>query len=328
MKDYSNYLTHKHNQEGLSHDDLHQSNLDQDSGSDKDHGHGLRADSSRVLFWSLLITFGFSIVEGVGGYLTHSITLQSDALHMLTDAAGILIAYLANHISKRPATVNLTFGYGNAEAIGSLINCIFTLILTLGLLFEVLHRFVKPVEVHGYGLFVVASIGLLVNCILAFKLSQHSHSLNVKAAFIHTLGDLLASLVAIIAGVVIYFTNLSIVDPILSLIVIGILIASNYKLIKKSLRVLMAGVPEGLDYIQVGRDIEAIKGIISVHDLHIWYMTANKAALSSHVIADDPSTWQESLLVCQRMLSEKHGIEHVTLQYEFKPDCQNIKCCN
>jgi len=325
MHKYSHYLSHDDWQQGMSHDDHHQSNL-----ANNPYPKGLsakqRRQSGTVLLWSLIITFVFAIVEGIGGYYTHSIALQSDAIHMLTDAAGLLIAYIANNISKRPATVNLTFGYGNAEAIGALMNCVFTLVLTLALLFEVVHRFFVSVEVHGYGVFVIATIGLLINLILALILFRYSNSLNIKAAFIHVLGDLLGSIVAVVAGVIIYFTGISIVDPILSLVVILLLLVSNYNLIKKSLRVLMAGVPEQLDYIQIGQDMEKIEGIAGVHDLHIWYMTANKAALSAHIVARDPYLWQDSLKACQKMLAEKYHIEHITLQYEFKPDylCMNF----
>jgi cobalt-zinc-cadmium efflux system protein len=244
MHKYSHYLTHGDWQEGMSHDDHHQNNLDGHSRHNGLSNKGSRQQTSLVLLWSLIITFVFAIIEGVGGYYTHSIALQSDAIHMLTDAAGLLIAYVANNISKRPATVNLTFGYGNAEAIGALINCVFTLVLTFGLLFEVLHRFFDRQEVHGLGVFIIATGGLIVNLVLAFVLSRHDYSsLNIRAAFIHVIGDLLGSIVAIVAGAVIYLTGISIVDPILSLVVIMLLLTSNYNLIKKALRVLMAGVP-------------------------------------------------------------------------------------
>jgi cobalt-zinc-cadmium efflux system protein len=289
----------------------------------------IRETSGRVLFWCLIATFTFSIVEGVGGYLVHSIALQSDAVHMLTDAAGLMIAYFANVISKRPATVHLSFGYGKAEVVGALINCMFTTILTFWLLFEVAGRFLHPVEVQGAMMFVVASIGLLVNAGVVFILSKSgAHSLNTKAALLHAMGDLLASLVAIIAGAVIYFTNWSIVDPLLSLVVICLLIFSNYNLMKKSIIILMAGVPDHLSYEQVGKDILEVHGILEVHDLHIWYMSANKTALAAHVVACNPTDWPQILKNCQKMLLDKHQIDHVTLQYEFDDlKCQETGCC-
>ncbi|MCE2706067.1 MAG: cation diffusion facilitator family transporter [Proteobacteria bacterium] len=327
MDKQSSYLSHQEIQNGFAHDDTNQNNLDHQSHTLHSHNHNFRAEHSRILFWCLIITFSFAIIEAIGGYFTHSITLQSDAVHMLTDAAGLLIAYIANNISKKPATSFLTFGYGHAETIGALINCIFTLILTAGLLVEVAERFLNPVAIHGYSLFIIASIGFIINGAVAFILSKFSESLNTRAAFIHAMGDLLGSAIAIIAGIIIYFTNFSLIDTILSLIVIIILITSNFKIIKKAMRILMAGVPEHLNYEMVGQDLEEIDGIIGVHDLHIWHMSANKAALSAHIVVNDPSIWQESLSQCQKMLATKHGIEHVTLQYEFKPDCLNMKYC-
>ncbi|MCX8514475.1 MAG: hypothetical protein RL017_277 [Pseudomonadota bacterium] len=321
---YSSYLDHQDYQKGLSHDDDNHSNIKHSH----HHSHldNMRDTNSSVLKFCLIITFCFSFIEAISGYLTNSVTLQSDALHMLTDAAGLLIAYFANNISKRPATINLTFGYGKAEALGAMINCVFTIILTLFLLVEVIYRFVHPVEVKGLGLFVVAGIGFLVNSIIAFTLAKNSHSLNIKAALIHTLGDLLASIIAIIAGVLIIFTHMNIIDPLLSLIVIIILIVSNYSLIKKSAIVLMAGVPEYLSYEQVGKDLAAIDGVIGVHDLHIWYLTANSAALSAHIVASNPLNWEQVLSKCQRMLKNKHQIEHITLQYEFDKNPEIIYC--
>ena len=330
-KKYSNYLTHEEKQEGQSHNDHNHNNLDtpkhdhsSHSHHKHSHGHGghghshdIRDKNSKVLAFCLIMTFTFAFIEGIGGYFTKSIALQSDAVHMLTDAAGLLIAFLANKISQRAATVNLTFGYGKAEAIGALVNCIFTMILTVGLLIEVIGRFFVPVTVHGFGLFIIAGIGFVVNAIVAFVLSRDSDSLNIKAALIHTLGDLLASGIAIVAGVIIYYTGYSITDPILSLVVITILIISNYSLIKKSMIVLMAGVPDYLNYEDVGKDIEAIEGVVAVHDLHIWYMSTNQVALSAHVIASNPSSWQEILLKCQQMLLAKHKVGHITLQHEF-----------
>ncbi|MCE3268270.1 MAG: cation transporter [Burkholderiales bacterium] len=322
----SNYLVHDGNNPKPTHDDHNHSNMDHSVHKHShnhgvgghSHAHNFRDTNGRMLFWCLLITFGFSFVEGIGGYITNSVTLKTDAVHMLTDAAGLLLAYIANIISKRPATINLTFGFGKAEAIGALVNCVFTIVLTLGLLIEAITRFFNPVAVAGGGLFIIACLGLLVNGGVALVLSKGMESLNTRAAFIHALGDMLGSGVAIIAGGIIYMTGFSMADPILSVFLIIFMIVSNYKIIKASSIVLMAGVPAHLSYEQVGRDLEAIPGIISVHDLHIWYMSANQSALSAHIVARDPMSWQKTLILCQEMLEEKHQIEHVTLQHEFE----------
>src|SRR5579863_4779703 len=322
----NNYLAHDGNDPKPTHDDYNHSNTDHsehrhshnNGGSGHSHMHDFRDTNGRILFWCLLITFGFSFIEGIGGYITHSVTLKTDAVHMLTDAAGLLIAYIANIISKKPATINLTFGFGKAEAIGALINCIFTIILTFGLLLEAIMRLIHPVTVAGGGLFIIACIGLIVNGGIALVLSKSMESLNTKAAFIHALGDMLGSVVAIVAGGIIYMTGFSLADPILSLFLIIFMIVSNYNIIKRSSIVLMAGVPAHLNYEQIGRDLESIPGITSVHDLHIWYMSANQSALSAHIVAKDPMSWHKTLILCQEMLEEKHNIDHVTLQHEFE----------
>lgn len=323
-----NNIKHNH-KEHSQHDHSHHHGHDHDhDGHSHNHAEMIRETSGKVLFWCLIATFTFSLVEGIGGYLINSIALQSDAVHMMTDAAGLMIAYFANVISKRPATVQLSFGYGKAEVVGALINCMFTTVLTIWLLFEVVNRFMQPVEVHGASLFVVAALGFLVNGVIVFVLSKNSHSLNTRAAMIHAMGDLLGSLVAIIAGAIIYFTNWSIVDPLLSLVVIVLLIVSNFSLMKKSVVILMAGVPEHLDYEAVGKDLQVIKGVVEVHDLHIWYMSANKAALAAHVVACKPEAWPEILKSCQKMLLDKYQIDHVTLQYEFDDlKCKEVGCC-
>lgn len=325
----SKFLHHEQHHEGNPHDDMNQSNIGHHHHDDHNHDHhhhSFRDKNAKVLLLCLAVTFIFAIVEGLGGYFTHSIALLSDALHMLTDAAGLLIAYVANNISKKPATINLTFGYGKAEAVGALVNCTFTIVLTLALLIEVLHRLFEPVEVHGSGLFIIATCGFIINGLVAFILMQGENSLNTKAALLHALGDLFASLVAIVAGAIIYYTHLSIVDPILSLIVIFILIVSNYRLIKQSTIVLMAGVPDYINYEEVGRDLKKVEGVLDVHDLHIWYMSANIPALSAHIIAKTPYNWNDILKACQEMLSNKYEISHITIQQEFDP-CPDMHYC-
>ncbi len=322
-----------HNETGnVAHGDAGHNNLDNvtisHNGEDHQHHHNLRKTSGKLLFWCLIATFSFSLVEGVSGYIINSIALQSDAVHMMTDAAGLMIAYFANVISKKPATTNLTFGYGKAEVLGALINCMFTTVLTIWLFFQVISRFLDPVEIHGASLFIVASLGFLVNGVIVWVLSKNTQSLNTKAAMIHALGDLFGSLVAIIAGGIIYFTGWSLADPILSLVVIILLIVSNFKLMKKSAIILMAGVPEHVNYEQVGQDLLDIDGILDVHDLHIWYMSANQTALAAHVVACNQQDWPEILMSCQKMLLTKYQIDHVTLQHEFdEVKCKDTGCC-
>jgi cobalt-zinc-cadmium efflux system protein len=320
MNKVKNYSVHNYNDlSGIAHDDDHHNNLDNDHGKISIHDHHsshTRDVSSKILLGCLIITFLFSIIEAIGGYLIKSIALQSDAIHMFTDAIGLLIAYVANKISKKPANLILTFGYGKAEALGALINCLFTFMLTIGLIVEVVQRLWTSVEVSGSWLFLIALFGIIVNGVIAYTLSK-SDSLNTKAAFLHALSDMFGAFIALIAGVIIYYTGIYLVDPILSIILIILLLISNYRLIKKSILVLMAGVPPHLDYNKIGEDIESIEGVLGVHDLHVWYISANQVALSAHITTKAGDLdWVQILNNCQKMLSNKHRIKHVTLQYE------------
>ncbi len=319
------YLDHNNNSTELPHNDFNHYNHNY-------HKHGysnnFRNQNNQILTFCFLISTCFTIIEAIGGYITNSIALKSDALHMLTDSIGLLIAIFANKISQKAANNILTYGYGKAEAIGSLINAIFTLILTIGLLIEVITRFFKPITINSIGLFIIASIGLIVNLIVAYLLSKAQNSLNIKAVLIHTLGDVLASIIAIVAGVIIYYTGFNLADPLLSLIVIIILIVSNFNLIKHSIIVLMGGVPDYINYEQVGQDLETINGVLEIHDLHIWYMSTNQTALSAHLIIKCPNEWGAILSEAQHMLITKHNIHHITLQHEFCHNNTPIKNCD
>lgn len=315
-----------HGQNDSSHHDAGHANLDHlvHSHSHASHLHNLREKSGKVLLVCLSLTFSLALFESVGGFIIHSIALQTDAIHMFADAAGLVIAYFANKISKRPANESLTFGYGKAEVVGALINCMFTTMLTVGMLFEACYHLIYPAEVAGGHLLWIALVGLCMNGVIALILSQNNHSLNMKAALIHTLGDMLGALAAIVAGGVIYLTGWSIFDPLLSLVIIFILLYSNYGVMKRSIIILMAGTPPHLNYQDVGNELLAVEGVKEVHDLHIWSISANTAALASHIVVCDAKSWQGVLLDCQKMLFDKYAIEHVTLQHEYS----DAACCS
>ncbi len=326
---FSKYLVHNEYQQGFAHDDQHHSNIEgfeKLSQFSQNPILNFRNQNAKLLIFCLIITTVFSMVEALSGYYFKSLILETDALHMLGDSAGLFIALIANQISKKPATINLTFGYGKAEALGALINCFFTIIITLFLFYEIFVRLFDSVVINAHGLFIVATIGFFVNALIIFILSINLKSLNIKAAFIHSIGDLIASLITIISGIVIYFTHFNFLDTILSFILVFILFYSNINLIKKSAIVLMSGVPDYLDYEKVGKDLSAIDGVIGIHDLHIWYMTANIVALSAHIIINKETSWDAVLLDSQKILKEKYKIEHVTLQNEVQNIYQDFIC--
>ncbi|AXK39450.1 cation diffusion facilitator family transporter [Crenobacter cavernae] len=311
---------HAHNEHDhlhTPHDDDHVANHEQ-----RVHGHGLaghaaRAASSRSLTLALAITFGYALVEAAGGVWSGSLALLSDAGHMLTDSMALFLAVLMARVSQKPASNHHSYGMGRAEVVGAFINGLFMLGVIVFIAVEAVARMLHPLPVNGAGVMAIALVGLAVNLLSAWVLSQGAHSLNSRAALLHVMGDLLGSVAAIVAGAVIYFTGWTLADPILSVLVALLILNSTWRLLRQSLLVLMEGVPAHLDYNKVGRGLAAVPGVLSVHDLHIWTMSAERVALSAHLRVASPGEWPRVLAHCQRTLSGRYGIDHITLQPEW-----------
>jgi len=281
-----------------------------------DH-HDHRHASVRALRFALCITFGFSLVEALGGWWSGSLALLSDAGHMLTDSLALLLAVMMARLSVRPASNRHSYGMGRAEVVGAFVNSLFMVAVVIFIAVEAVARMLSPQPVNGEGVIGIALVGLLVNLAAAWALSQGAHSLNSRAALLHVLGDLFGSVAAIISGAVITFTGWLLIDPLLSLLVAGLILASTWRLLRESLLVLMEGVPAHLNYQTVGMQLVRIDGVHSVHDLHIWHMSAERIALSAHLAVEAPERWHSILFDCQRMLAREFGIDHVTLQPEW-----------
>jgi cobalt-zinc-cadmium efflux system protein len=275
--------------------------------------------SQSVLAWSLVLTLGFAVVEVVTGVMSNSLALISDAGHMVTDAAALGLALLAQIIAKRPPSARHSFGFGRAEALAAFVNSLVLLLLVGWIGYEALSRFSHPEEVHGATVFIVAGIGLAVNLVLAWLLSRGDSNMNTRAALVNVLGDLLGSVAALVSGAVIYYTGWMQIDPLLSLFVALLILKSTVGVLRESYHFLMGGVPEQIDYIKVGADLELVEGVCSVHDLHVWDMSPGEPALIGHVEITDLTRWPEILQRIKAMLLEKHGIDHTTLQAEVAP---------
>lgn len=284
---------------------------------DASHHHYDENRNQGVLGWSLLLTFGFALVEATTGFWSNSLALISDAGHMVTDATALGLALLAQIIARRPPSAKHSFGFGRAEALAAFINALAMLAVVGWIGFEAIQRFAKPEPVKGEAVFVVALIGLVVNLIVAWVLSHDKYNVNTKAALVHVLGDLLGSVAALIAGAVIYFTGWLQIDPLLSLLVCLLILKSTLGVLRESYHFLMEGVPHHIDYLRVGEDLAAITGVLSVHDLHVWEMTPGQPALIGHVEIRDMQEWPQVLHAIKTMLLERHGIDHVTLQAEL-----------
>ncbi len=283
---------------------------------DAKHSHSKEISNQNLLLIALVLTLGFSGVEAAAAYFAGSLALISDAGHMVTDAAALGLALLAQMIARRPPSPKHSFGFGRAEALAAFVNGIAMLALVAWIVVEALSRFFTPHQVDGLTVTIVAAIGLLMNVIVAWVLSHDKKSVNTRAAMVHVMGDLLGSVGALIAGLVIEFTGWMPVDALLSIFVSLLILKSTFSILHESYHFLMEGVPLHIDYLEVGDDLQNVPGVLAVHDLHVWEMTPSFPALIGHIEIEHMGDWPEIMARINAMLLDKHGIDHVTLQPE------------
>jgi cobalt-zinc-cadmium efflux system protein len=288
---------------------------------DARHAHTIEGRSQRAMTISLVLVLLFAVIEAVSGYLANSLALISDAGHMVTDAAALGLALMAQLIAQRPPSSQHSFGFVRAEALAAFVNSLAMLLLVCWIVYEAAQRLIHPEHVHGAAVFIVAAIGLCINLLTAWVLSREEQSINTRAALVNVLGDLLGSVAAIAAGAIIYVTGWVRIDPILSIFVSLLILKSTWGILRESYHFLMEGVPHGIDYLAVGADLAAVEGVRSVHDLHVWDMSPGEPALIGHLEIDDLNAWPEVLRAVKAMLFAKHGIDHVTLQPETHHEC-------
>jgi cobalt-zinc-cadmium efflux system protein len=279
------------------------------------HEHGL-ANGPSALWLAMLLTLGYAGVETAIGWWAGSLALVADAGHMVNDAGALALAAAAAWVAKRPPSRLHSYGFGRAEFMAALINSLGMLVLVAWIAVSAVQRLHDPQPVMGAAVSVTAALGLLLNILVAWLLSRGEKNLNTRAALLHVAGDLLASVAALIAGVVITFTGWMPIDPLLSLLIAALIVTSSLRLLREALHGLMAGVPLHLSLEEIGRAMAAMQGVTSVHDLHIWSLSGEHVALSAHVVLKDIAQWETVLARLQAMLCERFGVEHVTLQPE------------
>ncbi len=271
----------------------------------------------RALLIALVLTASFGVVEAIGGWIAGSLALLSDAGHMFTDAAALGLALFAQWVARRPPSHRASYGYARAEVLAAFVNALALLGLVAFIVIEAVRRLLAPQPVAGATVVVIGIAGLLVNLVSAWVLARAGGSLNVRGALLHVMSDALGSLAAVVAGVVIVVTGWTPIDPMLSLLVSVLIVRSTWRLLAQSTGVLMEGVPAHLDYDEIGRALTRVDGIAAVHDLHVWQVTSERAALSAHVLIREPAKWPQTLAAAQRILAERFRIDHVTLQPDW-----------
>lgn len=286
-------------------------------GHDHDHAEGRHADRRKVGA-ALVVTSVILVAEAVGGWLTHSLALLSDAGHMFSDVVGLALSLAALAIASRPADARRTYGWHRVEILAALGNGIVLAVLAVIIIWEGWHRLHAPVEVHTALMIPIAAGGFVVNSIGVWLL-HGSHSLNVKGAYLHILGDTLSSLTVLVGGTVMYFAHgMYWLDPALSIAIGLFIFYSSYALVRDAVDVLLEAVPRDVDLAGVTHTIDGMPAVVAVHDLHVWTITSGLLALSAHIVVRQTDHAERDVLIneIKRVLAERFKISHTTLQIE------------
>jgi cobalt-zinc-cadmium efflux system protein len=270
----------------------------------------------RLLLWCVALTLALALIEAIGGWWAGSLALLSDAAHMLSDATALGLAALAAHIARLPPSPRHSYGLLRAEVLAALLNGVFMLIVIFGIAWHAIDRLRDPQPVAGGVVILIALAGLAVNVIVFWLLHRGEQTLNIRGALLHVIGDLLGSIAALAAGLVIWLTGWTPIDPLLSFLICALILVSSLRLLRDVVHVIMEGVPAHLDLTEIGREMAANRGVREVHDLHIWTVSSGMVVLSAHVVIDDLAHWETVLDDLRTLLRERYGIEHVTLQPE------------
>lgn len=287
---------------------------------DCSHGH----KPTEALKKALLVTSFFMIVEFIGGWFANSLALMTDAAHMLTDVGALALSLLTAWVAQRPSNPQMSFGYHRAEILGALFSGLVIWFLSGFLIFEAVLRLSSPPEVQGPLLFGIAVVGFLVNLYSVFTLhGSKADNLNVRAAYLHVIGDMLGSIGAIVAGIVIWQTGWSRIDSIVTIFISVLVLWSAWKLVVEAVGVLMESTPKGVNAQVVQEDLKKVPGVQAIHDLHIWSVSSGKLSLSVHLISAEG---EQALQQAKQVLKEKHGISHTTIQVEHPERFDSAQC--
>ncbi len=268
------------------------------------------------------LTLAYATVEAGVGWWAGSLALVADAGHMVNDAAALTLAAVAAWLARRSASARHSYGFGRAEFLAALINSLGLLILVAWITVSAVQRLHNPQPVIGEAVSLAAAAGLAINILIA-GLLRGQRDLNTRAALLHVLGDLLGSIAALLSGIVIAFTGWTPIDPLLSLGMSALIVASSLRLLRQALHGLMEGTPFNISPEDVGKALATVPGVASVHDLHIWNVAPEQVMLTAHVVVRDLCQWETVLNTCHTLLAQRFAIEHVTLQPE--PETRTVR---
>jgi cobalt-zinc-cadmium efflux system protein len=288
----------------------------------------LKSTHKNTAIYAAIFIASFGTVEAIFGLWSGSLTLISDAGHMWTDALALTLTALASWIKKLPTTAKHTYGFGRIEILVSWLSSMLLLVVIISISIAAINRLRTPNTILSKPVIIIAIIGLIINIVTAIILHKGEKTINTKAALLHVFNDLLGSVAVLISGIVIYFTNWTKIDPILSIFICALILVATINLLRESLLVLMEGVPSHINCIKVEQAIKSIDGVQTVHDLHIWTLTSGLILLTAHVVVNDSKPWSQIIDTLRTAIQKKFGIAHTTIQIET-PN-QTVPCvdCN
>lgn len=315
---------------GLFHRHSHDQNHDHGHPHTQEHGPA-RFDHSKKAMRSvqaaLILTLSFMGVEIVGGFFSNSLALLSDGFHMATDAGSLIVSVFTIWLARRPARGGYTYGYQRVEILGALLNGLTVWLIAGFLVFESFQRFSAPPDVRAPWVIGIGTVGLLVNLLsLKFLHASHTHSLNVRSAYLHVLTDCLGSVAAILSGIIIQVGGYRIADPILTCVFSALMLWSSWRLVREAVEVLMERSPQGVDLEAIQRTLGGLDGVEEVHDLHVWTLSSGSVAMSVHLLKSEKSEVSEGQILSRanETLAKKFGITHSTIQIESdSADCND-----
>ena len=272
--------------------------------------------SHRLLKLAFLLTGAFTLVEIIGGYFAHSLALLEDATHIASDVVTLGIAVFTSWISVRPPSQKHSYGFGRAEVIATWTSSLFMIFIIFIIIVEAIQRIRRPLFVHSVPVIVITIFGILLNVLIASLLSHSEKTLNIRTILLHVVSDIVSTCTVLLSGIIIFFTQWSLIDSWLSIFIGTLLIISNIRLWRESMIVLMEGVPSHLNIQKVSQTITCFEGIKAVHDVHIWALSSGVTVLSAHVSIINITSWDNVLLGLKSTLKKQYQIDHITLQPE------------
>jgi len=279
---------------------------------------------------SLVITLIFVFVEIAAGLFSNSLALLTDAAHNFTDVLALALAWWAIWLTSQPASQKRTYGYHRAGILAALVNSTTLVVIAIGIFYEAYHRFINPPEVQADVLIGVGVIAVIVNVVTALLVRHGAESdLNVRAAFLHLMGDVLSTIGAVIAGVIIRFTDWNWLDPLVSVLIGVLILWSAWSILREAIDILMESTPTDIDMDAMVQDIRSIDGVRGVHDLHVWSITRDMRALSAHVVTDDLAISEGAFIqtTVNEVLYHRYNVSHATLQLECDVCVPNMSSC-